>query len=186
MFSSVYQRRLFVTLLIMAICAPVVVFFGLRAMTTIRTSPALWVPDTFQKRREYDWFERTFETNDAVIISWDGCTLDDPRLRKLYESLHAPDESPDGLLTRKYVSRVFTGKTLLDAMQDYPLELQESTARARLHEALIGPDGETTCCVVLLTDMGGQDRKQAVPLLIPMAIWFLKSMTKLERKTKIA
>ena len=37
-----------------------------------------------------------------------------------------------------------TGQTLLDAMQDYPLELQESTAKARLTEALIGPDGETT------------------------------------------
>ena len=169
MFNSTYQRRLFITLLMMGVLFPGVAWYGLSAMSTIRTSPTTWVPETFQKRREYYWFERTFETNDAVVISWDDCTLDDPRLEKLYQALHKPDDTPDGNLLREYVDRVITGKTLLEAMQDYPLELSESTAKERLEEALIGSDGETTCCIVLLTDLGGVERKKTVPLLVRTA-----------------
>jgi len=169
MTKSVYQRRMAFTLLFMAVCAPFIAYFGLEAMRTIRTSPSKWVPATFQKRIEYDWFEKTFETNDSVIISWDGCTLDDPRLEELYQTLHEPPDSPQGDMLRQYIQRVFTGKTLLESMMDYPLELSEETARTRLSEVLIGPDGKTTCCVVLLTEGGGDERKKSVPLLMELA-----------------
>ncbi len=167
--TSVYQRRLIVTLILMGLFAPAVIWYGLAAMRNIRTSPTKWVPMTFQKRKEYDWFEKTFETNDSVIISWEGCTIDDPRLAELYETLHQPDDSPRGEQIRRYVDRVFTGRTLLDEMMDYPLELPEEMALARLDEALIGSDGKTTCCVILLADAGSDERKKSVPLMMEIA-----------------
>ncbi len=175
MFTTSYQRRLLIALCFMAVTAVPVVIGGQLAMEHIRTSPSKWVPATFEKRREYDAFEQEFETNDAVIISWEGCKLDDPRLAKLHQAFAHPDDSERGAKLKPWIERAFTGASLVDEMAGIdPDRLKRQQIHDRLEGSLISPSedptlNDTTCCVVLLTEEGVLERKESVPLLVEIA-----------------
>lgn len=174
MFTSAYQRRLFIALGLMALTAVPVVISGQLAMRHIRTSPTKWVPAWFTVRKEYDQFVKDFETNDAVVISWEGCALDDPRLAKVRDVLAEPDDSERGEKVKLWVERVFTGASLIDEMSGIdPQRLKPKVIHERLEGSLISAadnpsHGGTTCCVVLLTADGVANRKQTVPLLVEL------------------
>lgn len=138
MFKSAYQARLIVTLIVMVVCAPLVIFGGRMAMQNMSTSPSRWVPANFHQRQQYDSFEQSFETNDTVVISWDGCTIDDPRLGELRSALLDTSDAQHGEQLERWVERVYTGESLVQEMTDDPLRLREETARRRLYGALIG------------------------------------------------
>ncbi|MCA9267367.1 MAG: MMPL family transporter, partial [Planctomycetales bacterium] len=140
MLSPTYQRRFWATVILAGVAAPFVLFGGQVAMKNIRTSPSEWVPHTFVKRQQYDWFQATFETNDVVMISWDGCTLDDERLDRLYRAYKQGEGLPadDFERIQHWTQRVYTGASLVDEMASPPLSLLESQAKRRLEGSLVG------------------------------------------------
>lgn len=167
--KTLYQRRMLITLLVMVLLAPVIVYGGMLAMRNMRTSPGFWVPESFTKRQEYNWFENQFETNDVILMSWDDCYLGDPRLNQLRQALLRHDETEEGQKLARWIERVYTGESLLEEMTSEPLDLDRDLARQRLEGSLIGKDGKTTCCVLLLTEVGVKERQKAIPVLLDVA-----------------
>ncbi len=49
-----------------------------------------WLPTTYDETQDFSWFQEHFENETFVLISWDGCTLDDPRLELLARKLVPP------------------------------------------------------------------------------------------------
>ena len=111
-----------------------------------------WLPAHYEETRQYDLFHEHFGSEDFVIVSWPGCTLDDRRLDQLAERLRkrseASQERGDGELFR----RVTTGRELMDRLTSEPVELDEQRVITRLKGTIIGPDGQQTCAVVTLSD----------------------------------
>jgi predicted RND superfamily exporter protein len=49
-----------------------------------------WLPSTYEETTDFSWFQKHFENETFVLISWEGCTLEDPRLELLAKKLVPP------------------------------------------------------------------------------------------------
>lgn len=163
-----YQRNLFASLVMLAVAMPILAPAAMRCLRSMYTSPSDWTPPTHRERQEYEQFIQAFEREDAIVIAWPGCTIDDPRLARLETALTAhtqaatPDETP-------LLKRVLSGRSLMDQLTQRPLALSPSLARQRLQGVLLGPDGRTTCVVAILTDYGARERQRAMAVVLDEA-----------------
>jgi len=123
-----------------------------------------WLPAGFQATEDLNWFVRRFGGDEILAASWDGCTLDDPRLVRFAEALQAAKSPSSG---EPLFRRVFHGPGLLEELQEEPLELTRADALQRMSGWLVGPDGETSCAVALITP--GASRHEAVGAVLQAA-----------------
>jgi predicted RND superfamily exporter protein len=101
---------------------------------------------------EYAWYEndiRHFGSDDEIIISWDGCSVDDPRVPEAASRLRR-DCGP-------WINRIVTGPTALAGLRRSGAGFSGQSARRRLRGSLLGDDLETTCLVARLS-AEGRDR----------------------------
>src|SRR5690606_17389116 len=108
----------------------------------------------------------------SIVVSWDGCTIDDPRLAKLEAALNPKEvdaETPQGVAVQRLVRRVTSGRSLFDRLTGPPLDLSPQQAKARLRGTMLGPDGESTWLNVVLPHEGTQWRAQSVALVTETA-----------------
>ena len=57
-----------------------------------------WLPSDFAETADLEWFGRHFMGEQFVIVTWPGCTADDPRYQKLVDRIQhqiAPPEHHD-------------------------------------------------------------------------------------------
>ena len=54
-----------------------------------------WLPAEYPETAEYHAFFHRFGSEDFVAASWPGCQLDDPRLERFAERLHARPRAAD-------------------------------------------------------------------------------------------
>ncbi len=54
-----------------------------------------WLPATYEETADFSWFKEHFENETFVLISWEGCTLEDPRLELLAKKLVPPGAAVD-------------------------------------------------------------------------------------------
>jgi predicted RND superfamily exporter protein len=124
---------------------PVIGLLGLSALGTARNDVRDWLPEGYAETQDYRRFQAAFGNDEFIVISWEGCTLDDERVDRLSELL-APNGRGSGL-----VERITTGREVLLRLTDPPLRLPYHTAVQRLQGTLAGPDGRHTCVMVWLT-----------------------------------
>ncbi len=147
----------------MAILLPVLAIGAIRAIQGMCVAPEKWAPPTFEARRTYDEFAARFETGDVVIVSWDGCTIDDRRLATLETILTA---SQDGSDFSSIVGRVVSGRGMVEELTSPPLNLSREEAIGRLTGTLIGPDRVTSCAVIVLTPNGNNHRRNSIQKIL--------------------
>lgn len=114
-----------------------------------------WLPDQSQARTEYDFFEKNFSSDDFVIVTWEGCTTQDPRLNQLAQHLRRHDES--GLF-----SKVTTGTEVIQDLSER-ISLTRSAIMNRLRGVFFGiEDREITCALIELSHAGTAQRSAAM------------------------
>ncbi len=118
-----------------------------------------WLPLAFEETQQLRWFNERFGTDELLMISWQGCTLDDPRLERLREKLAQPPQNGQG---EPLFGEVLTGPQVLQDLTRGRLDLPRQQALERLQGWLVGPDGETTCAVAVVSQAGAADRHRAV------------------------
>ena len=74
-----------------------------------------WLPANYQETKEFNWFQRHFAGEQFVLASWDGCTLDDQRLRLFVEKLVPSDRR--GRAASGFFQSVVTGPMLLEGLE---------------------------------------------------------------------
>ena len=119
-----------------------------------------WMPDDDPNAVTLRWFEQHFKHQESVLVSWDGNSLNDPRVKWLTDRLiGVPDE--EGVLHGgvKQVERVVTPQELLRRIEEDGIEHDE--ALARLQGVLIG----TGPLKIQLTEVGEQRRKSTIKML---------------------
>ncbi len=97
--AAAMQRQLL--LLYGLIALPLVIYGAVRTLESNSNSPLEWVPPSFSARHDYDLFHATFGPSDTVLASWEGCTLDQPRLDQLCRILRGAKvfHDPRGVAT---------------------------------------------------------------------------------------
>src|SRR6185295_6787703 len=48
-----------------------------------------WLPKEYPETHDLRWFKQHFENETFILASWQGCTLDDPRLALLADKLRS-------------------------------------------------------------------------------------------------
>ena len=111
-----------------------------------------WLPAHYSETEQFRWFNRHFGSEDFVVVSWEGSTLDDPRLDQFAAELRKIDSQRAAKGLPSLFRRITTGRELLAQLSSEPLLLSRREIAARLRGTLVGPDGEQTCAVLTLSD----------------------------------
>ncbi len=157
-------RRLRLVLLYLVITLPLVAYGAMQSLSSNANSPIDWVTSAFEPRADYDRFCAAFGPGDAVVASWDGCTVDEPRLDELLRALRESKlfHDADG---RWYFNRVASGREIVVQLATRAAPLAWAEAAGRLQGTLVGPDGRTTCVVITFTPAGLKQRQRLVWLI---------------------
>ncbi|HVU89923.1 MAG TPA: MMPL family transporter [Pirellulales bacterium] len=147
-FYQRYSRAILATVLVVF---PVLIFGANRAAQTNRNDVKDWLPATFSETKDYRWFQAHFENETQVLVSWQGATLDDPRVEKFARLVAPRSEQDQTPIDTSLFSSVLTGPELVRRLTDPPTNLPRSEAIKRLSGLLVGKDGKQTSAVVSLT-----------------------------------
>ncbi len=102
-----------------------------------------WLPDGRVERERYEHFLQQFGSDQFLLISWEGCRVDDPRLPAFTTALKSePDTRP------AYLRSVQSTVDIVRSLTDEPLELDPRLAASRLKHIVLGQDGQ--CAVVAI------------------------------------
>lgn len=153
-------RLIFVYLLLLS---PWIAKGSMSALATTANSPLDWVDSDFAPRADYDRFVDDFGAGDVVVISWPGCTIDDPRLDAFTQSLRNSPAFYNG--DDWLFHRVTSGREVLRQMTSPPMSLSVAEATRRISPAILGPDGSTTAVVIGFNEQGLRQRGRLVPLI---------------------
>ena len=124
---------------------PVIGQSAFRALKVYSSDVMQWLPAGFEQAKTYDWFKTEFGIDEMIVISWEGCTLTDPRLQQMQTALDGAQMNDQSTFVR-----VSSGPRMLQRIVD--VGLSEQRAKARLQGLVIGPDRETTCIVATPAD----------------------------------
>jgi len=175
--ESFFVRRSFAIVLIVMFVLPFIWIGTRRAIRGNRNDVREWLPDGFTQSADYRWFQEHFPHEQFILVSWEGCTLNDPRLELFARKLvpNVPDDSSEAAETyspreeeaveesgwRRFwpalkppkpyrFKEVLTGRRLVEELQGRYEDLGEEQILERLEGSLIGPGHLKTCLVVTL------------------------------------
>lgn len=67
-----------------------------RTLMSNSNNVADWLPETFAETQQYKWYLEHFPYESFVVVSWDGCTMDDDRLEMFAQKL-VPGQTIDNM-----------------------------------------------------------------------------------------
>jgi predicted RND superfamily exporter protein len=126
-----------------------------------------WLPDEFEATQKLVRFYERFGSDELLMISWEGCSLDDSRIATFRERLLQPVVTSAG--SQPFFREVLTGPAIQEFFESSPLSMSSTEARQRMAGWMISRDGDTTCLVALVSEAGVADRHAAVAHVFAVA-----------------
>ena len=171
---------------ILVFLLPMVVVGAIKAKGNNRNDVKGWLPLEYPETQVYRFFRRSFQGEEFILVSWDGCTMTDPRLELLATKLLPPPEEASRIDRPLYFKTAQTGPRAVERMTSEPLNLDREEAIARLTGALIGPpaaarqrsdggaqvddlDRRQTCLVLTLADTARANLHGTIDLIKKVA-----------------
>jgi hypothetical protein len=118
--------------------------FGIFAVVNLPMGSAgvhQWLPEGRLERLRYEAFAKNFGTDQVVLISWEKCAIDDPRLAAFQELIvRLPAYA-------SWFTKLEATDSVVASLMQPPLRLSEEEAKSRLRGVLCG--NNNTACVVL-------------------------------------
>jgi predicted RND superfamily exporter protein len=184
--SNFYQRHSLAIMAVLVFLLPLVLVGGIKAKSNNRNDVKGWLPMEYPETRAYGFFRRHFQGEEFILVSWDGCTMGDPRLEFLAKKLLPPPEEASRIDRPIYFKAAQTGPRAVGRMTDPdgPLRLEVDDAVARLVGSLIGPPppgvdpgspaddvaARQTCLVLTLADTARENLHGAIDLIRDVAV----------------
>lgn len=122
-----------------------------------------WLPEGKPERERYERFLEVFGNDHFLIVSWDGCRVDDPRMEDFRQRVVAEDISAE-----PYIESVITTGDVVTILTSEPLNLSMREAAGRLKGFLMGADG-TAAVVIRYTQNGIANQKASIALVFQAA-----------------
>jgi len=123
-----------------------------------------WLPKNDPSAMEYAWCREHFSEKDKLIVTWEGSTLDDPRIPvfigKLQGQVDPDGEARGGL---PYVESVIDTNDVLQKMVEHHVDYHDAVDR--LTGTFLG-EGHLK---VRLTDAGLQERQRTIDTILTQA-----------------
>jgi predicted RND superfamily exporter protein len=182
--SAFYQRFSVPVLAVLLFLLPLVVVGAIKAKGNNRNDVKGWLPLEYPETRTYRFFRQNFQGEEFILVSWDGCTMADPRLELMANKLLPPPEEAARIERPLYFKLAQTGPRAVTRMTAEPLNLEADEAVRRLTGALIGPaakgvepgsleddiDARQTCLILTLSDAARANLHGAIDEIKNVAI----------------
>lgn len=179
-----YQRYSVGIMAILVFLLPMVVVGAIKAKGNNRNDVKGWLPLEYPETQVYRFFRRNFQGEEFILISWEGCTMTDPRLELLSQKLLPPPEEASRIDRPIFFKTAQTGPRAVERMTSEPLNLDREEAISRLTGALIGPppagveagsaaddlDQRQTCLVLTLADTARANLHGAIDTIRTVAL----------------
>ncbi|MEI6526381.1 MAG: hypothetical protein WCP62_10160, partial [Planctomycetota bacterium] len=153
--AKLLERYSFWFLILLAFLLPLILW-GASKIKIGSASAHAWLPEGRIERSRYEWFTKHFGSDQYLVVSWEGSSLADSRLRSLSQTILQLDTQPrdtqlgDTQLgdTRSgasssgpLVESLQTSEDIFKGLVDPPLSLAPAAARARLEGSFVRKDG---------------------------------------------
>ncbi len=99
MLNRFFLRHSFKIILVVLFLLPLMSRGVRKALLSNNNNVHDWLPTTYDETRDFSWFQEHFDNETFVLVSWDGCTLDDTRLELFARKVVPPegaDDAPGG------------------------------------------------------------------------------------------
>ena len=161
MSPSHFARHRYLVFVVVLFSVPWVVHQAKLAVDSNSNRVEDWLPESFDETKKLLWFASKFSTDDILMVSWQDCTIDDPRLQSLADRLRQPSRvaGRSGVILFR---QVVTSSEALHELTEPPLDLTKRQALQRIRGWLVGKDGQTGCVVLLLSHDGFVHRHATV------------------------
>jgi predicted RND superfamily exporter protein len=182
--SNFYQRYSVAILAGLVFLMPLVVVGAIKARGNNRNDVKGWLPPEYPETATYKFFRDNFQGEEFILVSWDGCTMTDPRLEIMARKLLPPPEEAARIERPIWFKTALTGPRAVAQMMAEPLDLHREEAVGRLTGALIGPppegveagsdaddlDRRQTCLVLTLSDTARANLHGAIDTVKEVAV----------------
>ena len=165
---------------ILVFLLPLVVVGAIKAKGNNRNDVKGWLPLEYPETQTYRFFRRNFAGEEFILVSWEGCTMADPRLEMLARKLLPPPEEAARIERPIFFKTAQTGPRAVERMTSEPLNLDREEAIRRLTGAIIGPapkngapddlDQRQTCLVLTLSDAARANLHGTIDLIKRVAV----------------
>jgi uncharacterized protein len=146
-----------VTLVLLACAMP----FGIRAALSLPIGSSgvhAWLPEGREERLRYEAFSKIFGSDQVLLVSWDGATLDDERVERfLKEIVKAVDSGP-------HLRAVVSPKEIVEKLEEAPLKLSRQEVHKRLRGFFLGSN-ELVSVLIIVNEEGVIDHKTSIELV---------------------
>jgi uncharacterized protein len=99
--NNFFARNSFKIILVVLFLVPVLSRGARKALMSNDNDVHDWLPSDYPETTDFERFKEHFENETFVLISWDGCTLDDPRLELFAKKIVPEHESPEQIAARR-------------------------------------------------------------------------------------
>ena len=173
--ALINQRFLMVALLICTI--PFIVYGAKKSWGHTENKVEDWVPRKFPETQQLLKFGKIFQANEILLVSWDDCTLDSPKVKEFKDKLLSPQPTSDGE-QRVLFNEVITGQDVYELLSQESMGLDNDEILERMKGFLISSDYSKTCLIAMLSDDGKKFRPDAINGLWTIAKSIGLDMTK--------
>ena len=95
MLDRFFTRHSFKVILVVIFLLPVMGRGARKALTSNDNNVHDWLPTTYDETKDFSWFQQHFDNETFVLISWEGCDLEDGRLELLAKKIVSPVAKPE-------------------------------------------------------------------------------------------
>ena len=81
--DALYSKYRFGIFLMFLFLGPIIVLGAKAAMESNSNKVADWLPEGFEETKQLKWFAEKFGSDELLMVSWEGCTLNDPRVARV-------------------------------------------------------------------------------------------------------
>ena len=96
MLNKFFVRHSFKVILVVLFLLPVFSRGARKALLSNDNNVHDWLPDKYDETADFAWFQQHFDNETFVLVSWEGCTLDDPRLELFAKKIVPPNAGAAG------------------------------------------------------------------------------------------
>ncbi len=142
-----------VLLVLFALTFPLVAFISTLPPQRFRNEITEWGDRSSLAYQQFSDYRKKFGANEAIILSWPGCALNDPRVEKVAVAIE--NQLAD------QVHNVSSGQRAFWVLRD-EAKLSEATALKRLRNVFIGQDDQSTAVGFQLTKAARMNRSKVL------------------------
>ncbi len=95
MLNKFFVRHSFKVILVVLFLLPVLGRGAHKALMSNDNDVHDWLPNTYAETQDFSWFQGHFDNETFVLVSWDGCTLEDERLELFAKKIIPPEAKPE-------------------------------------------------------------------------------------------